>query len=220
MIGKVAAGLVVMTLAVASYADEEKPKEQETAQSGALEEYQRSYLWFAEGVSVHPYTGRVVSTWSILYRGKYLEPIEWVDFYETVGRKDLADQYKSGVAVRTGLLIGGIVVGLAGAGVMFIPLRSTGDDQQFEEDMKWMYIGGGVMLAGAVVALVGAYYDPQPAGASEARRLADEYNQRLMKELGLTPGDVPAPAPAKQPAVGLSPFAIPGGGGLMLGMQF
>jgi hypothetical protein len=217
---EVVAGLVVLTLMVPAYADEKKPKEQEVAGSAAVEEYQNKYLWFAEGVSVHPYTGRVTGTWSILYRGKYLEPIEWEDFYETVGRKDLADRYNSGVAVRTGLVIGGIVVGLAGAGLMFIPLRSAGDDQQFEEDMKWMYIGGGVLLAGAVVALVGAYYDPQPVGASEARRLADEYNKRLMKDLGLTPGDVPAPAPAQQPAVGLSPFVAPGGGGLMLGMQF
>lgn len=220
MIRGIMAGLVALMLAVPAYADEKKPGEQEAAGSAALDEYQKRYLWFAEGVSVHPYTGRVMSTWSILYRGKYLEPIEWVDFYVTVGRKDLADQYKSGVAVRTGLVIGGIVVGLAGAGMMFIPLRSKGDDQQFEEDMKWMYIGGGIMLAGGVVALVGAYYDPQPVGASEARRLADEYNQRLMKDLGLSPQDVAAPAPMQKPAIGVSPFVAPGGGGLMFGVEF
>ena len=194
-------------------------KEQKTAGAGAVEEYQKSHLWFAEGAAVHPYTGRVMATWSILYRGKYKQPIEWVDFYETVGRKDLADQYKNGVAVRTGLVIGGVVVGLAGTGLMFIPLRSTGEDQ-FDDDMTWMYIGGGVMLAGSRVALFGAYYDPQPVGASEARRLADEYNQRLMKDLGLSPGEVAAPAPMRQPSVGVSPFIAPGGGGLMLGVEF
>jgi hypothetical protein len=194
-------------------------KEQKSAGAGAVEEYQKKYLWFAEGAAVHPYTGRVMATWSILYRGKYKQPIEWVDFYETVGRKDLADEYNSGVAIRTGLVIGGIVVGLAGAGLMFIPLRSTGEEQ-FDEDMKWMYIGGGIMLAGSLVALFGAYYDPQPVGASEARRLADEYNRRLMKDLGLSPQDVTAPAPMRQPSIGVSGFIAPGGGGLMLGVEF
>lgn len=217
---KVMAGLVVLTLAVTAYAGDKKPEEQRTTGSEALENYQKSYLWFAEGVSVHPYTGRVMSTWSILYRGKYKQPIEWEDFYNTVGRKDLADEYNSGVAIRTGLVIGGIVVGAAGAGMMFIPLRSTGEGEQFDEDMKWMYIGGGVMLAGSLVALFGAYYDPQPVDASEARRLADEYNQRLMEELGLSAGDVAAPAPMQQPSVGVSPFVAPGGGGLMFGLEF
>jgi hypothetical protein len=194
-------------------------KEQKTAGAGAIEEYQKKYLWFAEGAAVHPYTGRVMATWSILYRGKYKQPIEWEDFYNTVGRKDLADEYNSGVTIRTWLVIGGIVVGLAGTGLMFIPLFSAGEEQ-FDEDLKWMYIGGGVMLVGSLVALFGAYYDPQPVGASEARRLADEYNQRLMNELGLSSRDVAAPAPMKKPSVGVSPFVAPGGGGLMLGVEF
>lgn len=180
---------------------------------GPVEEYHNKYLWFAEGTKVHPYTGRVVATWSILYRGKYLQPIEWEEFYQTVGRKDLLARYRKGVCIRTGLVIGGIVVGLGGTGLMFIPLLSAGEDQ-FDRDMKWLYIGGGVLLVGGLVALIGAYYDPQPVDASEARRLADEYNQRLMRELGLSPNDVGAPAPPRQPPVGASPF------GLILGVNF
>ena len=44
--------------------------------------------------------------------------------------------------------------------------------------------GGALMLAGTVVMVVGSAINPHPVEPAVARRLADEYNEQLKRELG------------------------------------
>lgn len=59
-----------------------------------------------------------------------------------------------------------------------------------------MRTGGIISLAGIALGIVSLAINPHPIDEPEARRLADEYNQRLARSLGLTP---PAAAPSLPP---------------------
>jgi hypothetical protein len=66
-------------------------------------------------------------------------------------------------------------------------------------------------------ALVGTYFSarPQPISEDDARALADAYNQRLRRRLGLPP----APRPALRD-VTLTPYVAAHDAGAVLGARF
>jgi hypothetical protein len=180
----------------------------------AQERYDREFVWFEEWVGVSAQSGAVVAAWTVPYQGKYRKQIDGPEFYEIVGRPDLADEYRGTRNLRTGLMIGGGVLTLGGLGVAMSSLFKDCDldDTACEDSVTNMLIAGGV--AGGV-GLIGTYIamaiNPHPVEPAEARRLADEYNQRLKKELGLAARDVDA---GPQLRAGLAAF--PGGGGVSL----
>ena len=186
------------------------------AAAEAQEKYDREHVWFEDWAAVNAGTGMVVSTWAVPYQGKYKKAIDGPEFYEIVGRPDLAEEYRSSQAWRTGFAIGGGVLTLGGTGLMVMSLVTMGgcdiDDTACSDDSTNQLIAGSALLGGGLLSFtIGAMIDPHPVEVGEARQLADEYNARLKKDLGLS-------AAPQAPASGVraSLAALPGGAGVML----
>jgi hypothetical protein len=154
--------------------------------------------------------------WSRPYRGKYKEPLAAAEFYEYVGRPDLAASYEQRASKRrslfaVGLTAGAVGLALGGYGIYKASSPKSAFDfgvsgctditcsqaaqaradqaNASERSGSVPYLVGGFGLAAVGVALFGwaVAIDPNPVDAPGARRLADEYNKRLRAELGLAP---------------------------------
>jgi hypothetical protein len=169
------------------------------------------------------------------YEGKPGNPLEGVDFYEKVGRKDLAEAYKSKTTTKMELeAIGSaaMVLGLVYAVISFdstesckvsTPTMHYGDcwDQQLPHDkVPQGFVGVGVALAGAGLLTWGLLLNPHPSDALQARQLVDDYNDRLRNELGLSVPQGPSPAEAPEVHLTLAPIINRSGGGVTLGVSF
>jgi len=168
------------------------------------------------------------------YVGKYHQLLDPDQFYEMVGRQDLADSYRFGEHLRTGLLVGSVVVWLGG-GALGVAQMASGSNasqcagmmvgadacmQQADQDQS-NHIRDGVLLevgaavVGSGLLVAGLVYDPNPAPASQMRQLADEYNTRLRARLGLPEDDDRMGTVMKLlESMQLTPYANPTGGGL------
>lgn len=168
-----------------------------TAQTS--EAYEKSFIGFDDVAVVNTQNGAVVSTHTLPYQGKYKKPLEGVAFYETIGRKDLVEQYNARSTTRTALWVGGGVGMVVGAGLMMLPLLSREEcsinlpdsafsdclDRRTSSMMTGLLVGTGVMTGGAVLFLVGSWHNPHPVTPAQARELADEYNKGLKAKLNV-----------------------------------
>jgi hypothetical protein len=199
---------------------------QKDAGDNAVEEYEKRKIWFADGGVINAATGQLVATWTVPYEGKYKKPIEGAEFYEKVGRPDLASSYRTRTGWRWGLMIagygavlGGMTYGLA----VGLSCSKKGEYGICEErNYSAVYIGLAIMGAGSIVGFIGQLFiNPHPVSAPEARELADKRNQRLREELGITENRRASGSRASPAGViSLSPYVAPGGGGLLLGVSF
>lgn len=152
------------------------------------------------------------------YIGKYRRPLGPDSFYELVGRPDFAATYRQRSAERNALGVVGLL-GIA-AGVVYVVAVPKGpepdinvDHEVFARQMDErsratdaaIRTGSIISLTGMALGIVSLAINPHPIDEPEARRLADEYNQRLARSLGLTPPDAapslpPPPAPPPSPS--------------------
>jgi hypothetical protein len=150
---------------------------------------------------------------AIAYQGKYMKPLEGAEIYEAIGRKDLADQYRSNVGARHLLMWGGgaVVTGGVVAGLM-IAIQTTcktdgtglTDCTSMPHATLGLGIAGGSLVVGTVLMLAGWNHPLHPVQVDEARRLADEHNRKVKQN---------ASAGIK---VSAEPYADPRGGAGML----
>lgn len=190
---------------------------------------------YATHIDVRDYGHRLTGTVrtvrnAVPIRGLQRERLAPVDFYDTVGRPDLAGEYQR--ERRMQRVVGGVSAGTFGLSLVFAGIAMmkvmTGPDftacdifsPTWEacnadvdrrarinsiEARNWA-IGAGVAFVGSLV-FAGIYrsIDPHPVSESERRVLAHDHNERLRRELRL---------PRKRP-VSLSPFVTSESGGLM-----
>lgn len=197
--------------------------------SDAEEEYEKSYIGFDDVAVVNTQNGAVVSTQTLAYQGKYKKPLQGADFYQTVGRPDLVTKYNERSATRTVLMVGGGLGVVAGTAIMLLPLfdRETCSDQgwdQFDACMERqsasfttsLYTGTGLMLGGAVLVMIGGFYNPHPVTPSEARELGDTYNKGLKTRLNLAANESKPERPRNDFTLAVSPVVGRNGGGVAL----
>jgi hypothetical protein len=165
-------------------------KVQSKSRKEAVERFERELIWFEDMVAVNEH-GHAVNSWSNVYRGKYKEPLSSEEFYEAVGRPDLADEYRENAAARGALMLPSAVAGVAGlTALSFCWAPILMEDQIGEENVVpgiiGLAVGGGVVTAvGAVVGMIGGGMPLDPVTPAEARELADGHNKALASELGL-----------------------------------
>jgi len=162
-------------------------------QAQAREKFEKEVVWFEDMVAVDGSSGAVVSSWSNVYQGKYKKPLEGAEFYEKIGRPDLAEQFRSSDAVRSAFVMPGAAVAVLGLTAMLASpfVLLVGDSVVNEETKMTLMLGGllgggGVAAAGAVLGMIGGFINPHPVDPTQARELADNYNKKLATELGLT----------------------------------
>ncbi len=158
----------------------------------AAEQYERKHLWFQDYVGVSTSSGAVVAHWSKLYRGKYKEPVNGGEFYEIIGRRDLLEEYQTGMAVKIVFTAVGHGVGipmLIGGAVETVKAIEGGYDDPFGDPSPEVKGAVAAMVVGGslwgVMAIVGFSLNPHPVDMTQARELVDDYNRALRKELGL-----------------------------------
>jgi hypothetical protein len=196
----------------------------------ALEEYDKNFLGFDEGTAVSHH-GTILS-WSTAYQGKYRRPLEGDEFYRIIGRDDLVTAYGANRTKRIGITVAGVAIVVAVPAIAFLTrsqrtcpsfpaagwfeCRSANQDADFRAAM--ISVGGAVV--GTSVVIYGlAAVKLHPVDGAEARRLGDEYNQKLKGRLGLARAPSLERAPeATEFSVALLP--VPGGGMVGLAVTF
>jgi hypothetical protein len=154
-------------------------------------------------ITVTNHGGSIQRKWVAL-QGDLDERLEPDDFYQKVGRPDLATAYDH----RRDIMIGAYVVTGLGAGLAAYALMSGSDDGN-DDWNEHVFIGAG--LVAVVAGTVGTVYrfHLQPISESEAKQLAEQHNQALRRRLGLPVVDVR-----------VAPVATGTNGGLALSGKF
>jgi hypothetical protein len=182
--------------------------------------YQQRSLRFAAMYEIHDLHGEpfVQRRWLVL-RGNADQELALPELYQVLGRADLVYEYNR----RHQLMVAGFsvsVLSLMSAWVFGILAIETGSScdtcSVTQQDLLWPFlISCGLSVAG--FAFGSHYYSPRYLiDEHDARGLADAYNQRLRRELGLPPL-------ATRPLihdVALTPYVAARGGGLSLRMTF
>ena len=128
------------------------------------------------------------------------------------GRADLAAQFRRKYTARLVLYWGGVAISGVGLIVMFASVGSEGT--------SGLWIGMGLTFGGLLPMLASLFINPHPVEPAEARRLADEHNQRLRERLGLPPQTAALRMPQTTKArLSWSPFASATAGGLTLRLE-
>jgi hypothetical protein len=170
----------------------------------------------------------VVATWSQPFLGKYRKPLDFEDFNTSVERPDLASRFRTRKWVRIGLW-GGSLAALTATVIAAsnIPKCETGSDLYHlcsgkERQQKSLAIGVGLasLGIGTALAFIPFFINPQPIEPAEARRLADEHNQKLKLKLGIAQAESPSKTPNQELALSIDLFGTAGGGGLALRASF
>lgn len=162
------------------------------------EEYAENYVGFQGWIGMNQY-GQVVRSFSTIYQGTIHKPLGLGQFYEHIGRKDLADSVQTRGRVRGGLFIGGTVLmigslyflkgvfGSSCAGVVGADAQKAcvkDRDQTQSDGLK----NTGIMFgAGMVVMFAGLFVSPNPMSEEETYALGGAYNRAMREKLGLVP---------------------------------
>lgn len=206
----------------------------------AIDIFTRNFVWAQDRTTVGVnQVGVEVSrtTDTLFYQGRHKVPLEGEEFYSTVGRDDLAGDYRSRNNFRRGVLWSGIALGVGGVATMFAPLflyDATGVEGEYtgrEADQKFftfLWIGAGIAMVGSISAITSTRIDPHPIEPHERRELAEEYNIRLLEELELDEDEVPEETEDRLRVhdVGLAPYIATDEnsgvttGGLVIGGRF
>lgn len=207
----------------------------------ALREYEERYVVLDDFTWVQGDHHRVSTTLrTIPFQGKYRRPLAGDSFYEAVGHPELASIFRERESKRHWLVGGGIALVVGGALYALVqssqpePDLLAGPDafrRQMEANDRArtnaLIVGIALGTGGLVLASVGMNMDPHPVDASGARRLADEHNRRLRRDLGLPPEDgspsstPPASGPADgAPRIGLGIGPTAGGAMALVAVSF
>lgn len=183
-------------------------------------------LRFTPAYEARTRPGRAPRQWQV-FRGGRGEEVEAPEFFQMVGRDDLATSYRR----RHLVMVGSYAVAVAGfatAAILTIESQSPltecqtvqGEQGQVCLDRKHRTLAPIVvaLAAGLTGIAVGTYLvrHPQPIDEDDARALADGYNQRLRGALGLRA----AAKPPRLRDVALVPYAGRTDAGLALGGRF
>lgn len=138
----------------------------------ARAEYERKYLTVTDTVTVS--AGESASSYD-LGRGKYRKSVRDTDFLRLVGRSDQAQRLEQTRKVQLGLFSVGVIA--AGVGTV-VEIHHRSKDPTSSPLAGRLSLGSGIAMM--VISLL---IEPRPLPASEARELADRYNQRLRQRL-------------------------------------
>jgi hypothetical protein len=184
----------------------ELPPRDEAAEREVAElRYRRKAIRFGADLVIqgNQYGVSATRRW-VAYRGESHQRLDPRQFYELLGRSDLADGYRSRRNTGMGLMIGGYAAMAGGLIYMLASLDFEGcsfndpdyracSDAQDRQNDRALTVGITAGVAGGLVALLGHYYwnRPHPISENEAKGLADRYNDDLRRQLGLPVAGTP-----------------------------
>jgi hypothetical protein len=174
-----------------------------------------------------------VGSITVAYQGDMKRRLKATEFYNLVGRADLAESYDRRVAIGWTGIIGGGVASLAGAylyaehafGISDCDFSSPNYDAceaDFEAQGAPYKTAGMVLMGGGLVAMfVGMYYwyNRNPVDESEVYSLAAEHNSKLRTKYGLPTASLRKPRKSDH-SFAVTPALLGDGGGLSVMGRF
>jgi hypothetical protein len=162
----------------------------------AQEIHDRFFIGFDDGAAV-PASENAARTWTQPWQGRNKKPLKGAEFYRALGRKDLANKYDSNQETKVAVTIIGVAAAAAGTWLAIASLQKPGDYNPGTgsggSSASQGILGILVIGIGCAAAVVPWYFSSHPVDAPEARRLADEHNQKLKAKLGLSVDDEALP---------------------------
>lgn len=208
--------------------------------SNAEYRYRQEMVTFERGVSVsttaqpanNGTSGVMVGTTVAHYMqpvlGELKRPLGGRDFYLAVDRPDLADKYSSRRRRTLIGMLGGSATAVLGLYVFATNADSSCDPSQAAYDQcksdfdhthrPFMWLGGALMVGGAIGFIGGTYYlfRPHPVSVSEWYDLAEQHNASLRRKYGL---GARASRTSKRSLV-VAPYLAGAGGGFAVAGRF
>ncbi len=146
------------------------------------------------------------------FRGS--EQVDGAEFYQLVGRPDLASRYSTRNTLRWVMIVGGL--GVATLGLIYA-LDGPGpcpkddficDGNARVENAGRALLGGTAIVFGGAAGIAGMFIEPHPVDPESQKALVSEHNRQLQLRTGET-------SQAR-----LAPYVTRGGGGLALRLSF
>ncbi len=162
--------------------------------------YLAQHVWFDETDE----DADALDQWKRVYRGDQKQSLDGEAFYYEIGRPDLADAYGTQQVIKWSIVAGVLTVGAGSAAAIML----TGEPGNQSRLGTAGAVGGGAFLGAA---LVGMYYNPHPIELDEARKLANEHNEKLRDELGLPDEAADEQASNLKWSFGVSPRGVSAG---------
>lgn len=149
------------------------------------------------------------------YQGEMHRAIDGPEFYEIVGRPDLAESYRRNRRRARIYAFGGL--GAALGGIVMFAIGHANENGIGDQVLE--YGGLALVVGGLGVSLYGFYLDvnPDPTSKQERYDLAAEYNAKLRKKYGLP---VSSRAPRHHAEVAVAPYLVGDSAGLVLSGRF
>jgi hypothetical protein len=215
---------------------------QEEDREERIEQFLKEVVWFQD-IGYFTTTGAQVGSASYPKRGKYGEVLRLPEFYEAVGREDLASELKTkrlvngvvNLAAYSSLIFAGVqgMRGLLTYGdnndcyLIEDPVQESLCESAAEADaadQKRAFftqagVFGGVAVGGFVFTGINR---PTRVQQHERREMADTHNKALLDELGLTEDDLKSLSGSVRPPVRgeLRPWFAPTGVGASVDFQW
>jgi len=200
------------------------------AEDSPQRQYELNYIGVAGAFTTNSETGAMQPAGVLAWRGIYGKPLPGADFYDAVGRPDLAASYRSRSHLRTALAVPGLTIAVGGTVAMFTGLEmlatsKPGSNGRMKTALNVFLAGCIAEPLGGVLALPAMAVNPDPVSVPEILQLADEHNRALRESLGLPVSDEEMDAPARATATPAPKLALgiqlaPGGAGLSLTTTF
>lgn len=151
-----------------------------------------------EYVRVESVRAHLSSGWTA-YRGNSNQSIIGESFYLTVERPDLAERYRSRNKLKWGFFIAGVATVAIGASVTTYGLLTSETERceaydyidrdeciEYEDNFTVALVGAALVLIGTPMVVIPVHAKAHTINVDQARRIADEHNQRLRQRLGLS----------------------------------
>jgi hypothetical protein len=183
----------------------------------AEQRFRREALGFGAEVSVYlvatpeRFVAGASKRW-FPFQGELKTRLEPVEFYRLVGRTDLVESYRRRHAMMIGLYWGGGALAIGSAVLGLAALDSEQGTFSRLQSAALVAFSGGLVAIAAGRWLQGA---PQPISENEAKSLAEQYNLRLRRQLGLA-----AAAKARIRDVRIAPYVSARDAGVALATAF
>jgi hypothetical protein len=180
--------LVPLVALLSSGVPSDDPASAEAARlARAQAQYDQRYVWFEDRLARNDLG--VAREVTLVRQGKQAALLIGEAAYLAIDRPDLAETYRVRKITKWSLFFGGLALS-AGAyayrqlGVSCISIDPANGACSQREPIRW-WTATGVTVGGFATAIFALIWNPNPVVGEDFKKLGEQFNQRLRRELGL-----------------------------------